>query len=311
MIFNLMNANNKTIDENDYPVAKALNESVNSIFFFILSFQTIGTHKEYSPDELNRAYLFLVNELEMIYDRNPKLAELKPEPTWRKFDIIKDKIYVVQKYLEEHDTMKDHILQIEKLCILSEHETPKLSLNQTKYIENTKILSDKYMGLIIEKIEENKEDAKEEHWMNNPRNLRIWCVENYRVEYKPDGTILVNDVLTLKKIHAGSTAERLLEQCVKSPNKLFKPNLGQTARNLSTVLSSAGFKPSLRDIFFPIVSEENGVIFRPTVGRDQLLKDRIDTYEIDSVLYNAGAEKAPRPKEELHALGFNHPDDED
>lgn len=305
-----MNAQNHTIDPNDYPVAKALNESMNGIFSIIHCFQIIGMHKEFDTNELNRAYIFLVSELETLYDRNPKLAEIKPGPIWREFDIIKNKIYVIQKYLEKHDTTRDHILRIEKLCILSEHETPKLSPNQQKYIESTKKVVDKHLKLLTDALEKNqKEDAADES-INDPRNHRFWCIKEYKVVYKPDGTILVNDVLILKKIHAGSTAERLLEQSVKNPNKLFKPELGQTARNLSTVISSAGFRPTLREIFFPIVSDENGVIFRPTVSRDELIKDRIDTYEIDWILWRAGAEIAVRPEEELIAHGIAAPDDD-
>lgn len=306
-----MNANDQTLDANDYPVAKALNESVDRIFFIIRSYQVVAPMKEFEPDELNRAYIFLLNELEVLYDRNPKLAGIKPEPVWKKFDILRDKMYELQKYLEEHDTTRAHILRVEKLCILSEHEIPKLSTDQQKYLNDSKAITDKYLGLIIKDIDKKSKDEDENDLHNDPRNRRYWCIEKYNVDYKPDGTILVNDVLILKKIHAGSTAERLLEQSVKNPNKLFKPKLGQTARNLSTVISSAGFKPTLREIFFPIVSDENGVIFRPTVSRDVVLKDKIDTYEIDWILWNAGAEIAVRPKEELIAFGIASPDDDE
>jgi hypothetical protein len=204
---------------NDFAVAKALNESVNSIFSLIPFYQIIGPLKEFNADELNRAYLLLVNELKQIYDRNLKLAAINPEPTWRKFDIIKDKIYKVQKYLEEHDTMQPHILQVEKLCILSEHETPELNQKQEKYIGDVKKLSNKYLVLLTEALDKLPKDNKEEELQKDPRNRRIWCIEEYSVIYKPDGTILVNNALKLKKIHAGSTAERLLEQSVKNPNE--------------------------------------------------------------------------------------------
>lgn len=43
--------------------------------------------------------------------------------------------------------------------------------------------------------------------------------------YKQDGTVLINDVLRLKKVHAGSISEHLLEQCIKNPNKLLSLSL--------------------------------------------------------------------------------------
>lgn len=311
MIFNLMNAKQETPNTNDYAVARALNESVKSIFFIIRAYQIIGPRNEFNADELNRAYIFLVNELETLYDHNSKLAEIKPEPTWKFFDVIKDKIYVIQKYNEEHDTMEAHILRVEKLCILSEQEVPQLSAKQKKYIDDMKTLFDKYIKLIKEVVEKIPKDTIEEDLQKDPRNRRFWCIEQYSVIYKPDGTILINNALKLKKIHAGSTAERLLEQSEKNPNQLFKPNLGQTARNLSTVLSSAGFNPTLRELFFPIVSEDKGVIFRPTVTRTEVLNERIDTFELDTILYKAGAEISVRPEEELVSLGMARPSDDD
>ncbi len=141
----------------------------------------------------------MVNELETLYESNPNLAEIKPEPTWRKYDVIKDKIYAVQKYLEEYDTTDAHILRIEKLCILSERETPQLSAKQQKYIDDTKVMFENYMKILMEEHEKARKDTTEEELRNDPRNLRFWCIEEYSVNYKPDGTILINKVYKLKK----------------------------------------------------------------------------------------------------------------
>lgn len=305
-----MKATQQPISSNDYAVAKALNGSVNSIFSIIGFYQIIGPHKEFDPEELNRDYILLVNELELLYDRNPRLAEIKPDPTWRHFEIIKDKLYSIKKYLEENGEGHDHYIRLEKLCILSGQETPQLSTKQKRYIDDARTLFDKYMNIVVEEIKKLPEDNTQEELGKDPRNLRYWCIQEYSVIYKPDGTILINNALKLKKIHAGSTAERLLEQSVRNPNTLFKPDLGQTARNLSTVLSSAGFSPILRELFFPIVSEDKGVIFRPKVTRDEVLDERINTYEIDTILAKAGAEIAVKSSEELIAIGLAAPDED-
>lgn len=301
----------QTTGDNDYADARALNDSVNSIFSIIHFYQIVGPHKQFDPEGLNRTYLFLVNELEAIYDRNPKLAEIKPEPNWRHFEIIKGKLLSVQHYLEENDQSQDHNLRLEKLCILSGQETPQLTARQKKYVDDVKTLFDKYMKIVVEEIKKLPEDNTREELEKDPRNLRYWCIQEYTVVYKPDGTILINNVLKLKKIHAGSTAERLLEQAIKNPNTLFKPDLGQTARNLSTVISSAGFNPTLRELFFPIVSDDKGIIFRSKVSRDDAINDRIDTYELDALLAKSGAEITVRPSEELIAIGLASPDDDE
>lgn len=290
---------------NDYAVAYALNESVNSIISIIAFFQVIGTHKEFDPLELNRMYILLVFELETLYDRNPKLAEIKPEPIWRHFDIIKDKLHDVEIFaLEESNSNRSHLARVEKLCILSGEVSPVFTDKQQRFIDETKKISEKYSGMLLKEV---KKMPIDETLNPDTTNVRAWCIEEYTVIYKPDGTILINNVLKLKKIHAGSTVERLLEQSIKNPNILFKPNLGQTARNISTVLSSAGFTPILRDIFFPIVSDDKGIIFRPKVSREETLTERINTNEIDTLLVESGAQIALRPEEELVVLGLVAP----
>lgn len=304
MLLNHMDEKIQSSSGNDYAVAKALNESVDHIFSLIGFYQIIGPLKEFDPLELNRTYILLVNELETLYGRNPKLAEIRPEPTWKRFEVIKDKLYTIQKYLEANETDHSHINKIEKLCILSDQESPNLSVKQKQLIDDTKGLSEKYFDLIVEAT---KHLPVDESLNPDTSNARAWCIKEYTVTYKPDGTILVNNALKLKKIHAGSTVERLLEQAVKNPNTLFKPDLGQTARNISTVLSSAGFTPILRELFFPIVSDDKGIIFRPEVTREQTFTDRINTSEIDTILAESGAEISVRPEEELVAIGLVAP----
>lgn len=280
MLINPMNTTDKPDNSYDYPVAMALNESVKSLFSVIRFYQIIGPLKEFDPAEINRLYILLVNELEILYDRSPKLAQIKPEPVWRKFDVIKNKIYSVQKYLEEHDTTDDHILRIEKLCILSEHEIPKLSSKQKKFIDDMKNLTKKYLEMLAVEIEKQPKDDYE---------MPTFYIPEFTFTYKQDGTVLINDVLKLKKVHAGSISEHLLEQCMKNPDQLFKPNLGRTSRNISTILSSIGITPIMRDLFFPIVSNDKGVLFRPKITFSEALDDRISTRKFEEELIEHGA----------------------
>ena len=81
---------------------------------------------------------------------------------------------------------------------------------------------------------------------------------------------------------------------MKYPNTLFKPDLGQTSRNLSTVLSSAGFTPTLRRLFFPIVSKSKGILFRPTVTRQQADDEKLDTSDLDLKLKELDTASEPK-----------------
>jgi hypothetical protein len=274
-----MEAMKQQTSSNDYAVAKALNNCVIDLFLTISNYQIIGPLKEFDPNELNRIYILLVDELEKIYDRNPKLTEIKPEPTWRQFEMLKGSLPTIQKYLEVHDPGKQHRDKVERLCIVAGSEKPDYSPAQKKIVDSSKAIHDKYIKLVIREIKT----------LPPAEQYREWYIPEYKLTYKLDGSILINEVLKLKKVHIDSAIDRLMEQAIKNPNKPFRPKIGQTARNLSTVISSAGFTPTLREIFFPIVSEENGIVFRPRVTFAEVLADRIDTSRLDKKLVDAGA----------------------
>ena len=269
----------KSNGNNDFAVAKTLNESVISLFEILMMYQVIVRHEKFDKDELNRAYIFLVDELQKIYDRNPELQDIKPEPTWKKFDLLLP-MYDVSKYLEDDDGGKSHNARVEKLSMLAGEEEPRLTDDQKKLAEYVNTLVNKYTEIIIE---EHKKSPK------NEVDLPTFYIHKFTLTYKQDGTVLINDVLKLKKVHAGSISEHLLEQCIKNPNKLFKPKLGRTSRNISTILSSIGITPIMRDLFFPIVSDERGVLFRPVVTFREALNDRIRTREFEEELMKHGA----------------------
>lgn len=283
-----MEAPNHSTNNDDYIAAKILNNRILHIFHYIKVADEVGIIEGGEIDELNRVYILLVDELQRLYEQNPELAAIKPEPLWKRFDVLKTATWDITEYLENEDYGQAHYARIDRLCILAGVEDAGLSptTRQYKLIESADAALNKYSQLLHDVNNKIREDIK--------TNVQI---DEYSLIYKPDGTILINDVLKLKKVHAGSTTERLLEQAVKRPSELFKPDLGQTSRNLSTVLSGAGFTPALRQLFFPTVSKSKGVVFRPTVTREQADADNIDTAELDQKLKDLGAETEPKTPE--------------
>jgi hypothetical protein len=63
---------------------------------------------------------------------------------------------------------------------------------------------------------------------------------------------------------------------------------------LSTILNSAGFTSSIRQIFFPTVSKSKGIVFRNIVTRKQADDEKIDTTELDLKLKVLGAITEPK-----------------
>ena len=271
---------------NDYAVAKALNESVTGIILMIFIADVAGAPEEYEIKELNRAYVLLVNELQNLYDHNSKLAAIKPKPIWQIFDVLKTSTWEINAYLNEenNDYGNAHTARVEKLCIIAGIDDPEYTPEQKKLVEYAETITKKYGNMLDATILTEYRAKKENDWQ----------IPEYTLAYKPDGSILINDVLKLKKAHAGSTTERLLEQALKHPNELFKPDLGQTSRNLSTVINSAGFTPTLRQLFFPTVSKDKGIVFRPTISREQADSANIDTSTLDLKLKELGAVTEPK-----------------
>lgn len=133
----------KSNGNNDFAVAKALNKSVISLFELLMMYQIIVRHEKFDKDELNRAYIFLVDELQKIYDKNPELQNIKPEPTWKKFDLLIP-MYDVSKYLEDDDGGKSHNARVEKLvCLLARKNLGSLD-DQKKLVEYVNTLVNKY-----------------------------------------------------------------------------------------------------------------------------------------------------------------------
>jgi len=275
-----MEATNKASQANDYAVAKALNDLVKGIIVLVYAGYGQELAKDRDIEGLNRAYILLNQELENIYSRHPELQGLKPEPIWKRFDVLKGSSEAIADYISDSDdTGYDHILRVEKLCIIAGVDMPEYTADQQELIKSTNVTTGDYVKKLKGALASKKSSAKFTYG---------WEIFEYGLTYKQDGTILINQVLKLKKVHAGSITEKLLEQSMKNPNTKFKPNLGKTSRNMSTIISSAGFTPVLRDLFFPTVNNDV-VVFRPYVSKLQADIERIDRAELDLHLRELGA----------------------
>lgn len=275
-----MKSTNIPSQANDYAVAKALNDLVNGIMVQVYAGTGLDLTKDKDIDGLNRAYILLSQELEKLYARYPELQELKPEPIWKRFEVLKSNCEAIAGYINDSDDFGyDHNLRVEKLCIINRTDTPEYTADQQELVKYTDAIKTDYTKKVKKAVASKEVSEKVTYG---------WEIMNYYLTYKPDGTILINDVMKLKKVHAGSITEKLLEQSIKNPNTKFKPNLGMTSRNISTIISSAGFTPVLRDLFFPTVSGDT-IVFRPYVSKLQADLERIDRTELDLHLRELGA----------------------
>ncbi len=275
-----MEATNKPSKANDLALAKVMNKEIYSTFVIVWTGDVVGVSEYHEIPNLNRAYVLLVNELEKIYSRNPELLEISPKPIWRRFNMLKNFTAEISDYVsEENGWDLVHIARIERLCIIAGVDDPVFTPEQQKLIDDIDTYRKKYATKTTEKMDSKDKDRQ---------------IPSYNLTYELDGAVLINNVFRLKKAHVVSSTERLLEQALKGPYELFKPDIGQTSRNLSTVLSSAGFTKELRQLFFPTVSNSKGIIFRPTISRKQADDEGIDTTELDIKLKELGVETEPK-----------------
>lgn len=268
-------------NDNDYAVARLLNTVLLQIVQLVREIDALDLPEDYDwkLDELNRVYVILVNELEELYKHNPKLAGIEPKPFWAKYNILTPYYWEILRYLNEQVQEKGqaHMNQLDRLCIIANSRKPKLSPEYLKLLEQAFTAIANYKT-VLKDAESDKAEVDDEYFNDDG-----WYIPEYFVSYK-NGEIVINNTLILKKTHIGSTIDQLLEQAFKNPNTLFTPKLPATARNLSTVLSSAGFDSIQRQLFFPKLSLTKGVLFRPRVTFEQVQKDNIDTTGLDLVL---------------------------
>lgn len=276
-----METTEQPVNNNDLPLAKAFNTILLTIVDAVRKAKALNLPEDYEIGELNRTYVLLVNELENLYQHNQKLVEIRPQPFWIKFDVLKNQSWRILDYLDDPVNEKDeeHITRLEKLCIIANKETPEFSSEQLEFSRAAfKAILDYH-----EKLEGVRSDIAE-------ISDDSWYIPKYWIDYGVDGTIMINGVLKLKKTHIDSAIDNLMEQAFNNHNELFTPKLPSTARNLSTMLSSAGFTPVLRQIFFPIADKRKGVLFRPTLTFEEATSDGIETTELDLLLKALGAE---------------------
>lgn len=264
---------------NDYAVVHYLNNLAIALFEMVANYSNLPDTKA-----INRSYILITNEIKLLYARNPELEAIKESICWQSFDRlehIENDIWDYKQY-NESDYGISHNAQVNTLCILKGKETPEFTPELKNIIDEAEA-NGKAFHSILE--EENNEEPN-------------WFIPEYKLTYKIDGSIVINDVLTVKKTQSGLASDKLMTQAFQNEGNQFKPDFGKNySRNLTTTLSGMGFKKNqaLQQLFFPVASNSEGVVFRSSVTRDEAIKDRINTQKLDAQLKKLGARTEDRP----------------
>ncbi|RZK09550.1 MAG: hypothetical protein EOO43_21175 [Flavobacterium sp.] len=68
----------QTTSNTDFALAKVLNTVLLEIIDLIRKTKSLDLPEDYELNDLNRTYVLFVDELEKLYERNTKLAEITP-----------------------------------------------------------------------------------------------------------------------------------------------------------------------------------------------------------------------------------------
>lgn len=273
---------NEPANSNDYALAKKLDFTATNLVHGLCDMLRHLEFLDYDEEfyriikNANRAYILLVQELDVIYSRNESLAKLNEDPStlavWKYFDVIAGNEIAISKFSQGFKNLinyQDHSVQVERLAIIAGQEEATLTSKLKKLIEEAEIA-----GAMASQHGQKK----------IPRNI-----SSYKLEYKDDGSIVVNGVLSLKKTQSGSAPRKLMEQAIKHPYESFKPELGQLSRSFSSVLNDMGITGTIKKIFFPVANKDE-VLFRPIVDRSRAENEQIKMLdELDKQLKDLGA----------------------
>jgi hypothetical protein len=286
-----MGTTKQQANDNDYAVARELHHRANEFLMAVArlneAYNYDDPYAEYHEVImlLNRPYVLVVHELEKLYRKNKTLTKLNEEPktkaTWTLFNTIESNDQDIYTYVREHNSTEDfaHLAQANRLAIIAGIETPKFTPEQKKIIGQ----ADEAFVTFVKRHAEWRAKRPQK------KSKGYHYILDYKLKYEVNGSIVINDVLVLKKTQSGSAPRKLMEQALKHPYELFKPELGQLNRNLSNVLSDMGITGTLKELFFPIANKD-GVKFRPVVSYMTAEKERIDTNELEKKLKELGAE---------------------
>lgn len=123
---------------NDYALAKLLNEYAIKIF---TSLDVTGSIPDYS--DLNRSYIFIVDELKEIYARQPELQKIGSSICWQ----VIDNLELFHENIGEYKTLEfeythsgadygeEHNSKVSRLCIKAKIDKPDLTPHLQQLLE--------------------------------------------------------------------------------------------------------------------------------------------------------------------------------
>lgn len=230
------------------------NEAVSKLIF-------VGT------ENLNKLYVFAVRTLEILYEENPVLSDIKARPIWEDIKILDDNFKDIAGYNEQ----QKHINELKRILILEKRKNDVVELNpkELKFLEkiNNEIQS-------IQKQLDEKFKKRDKFVIDRDKVY-------FKLERYDDYALYINGHCLIKP--RNGAGENIIDRCLKFPNKKIEVGDLKNTQRIETILNGMKFDTKLRKLFFPSIGKTT-IFFRPIITGEDIIKEQIDISGLENWL---------------------------
>lgn len=218
-------------------------------------------------ENLNKLYVFAVRTLEILYEGNPVLLDIKTRPIWENIKILDDNF----KDIASYDEQQKHINELKKIWILEKrkNDVVKLSPKELKLLEK---INDEIQS--IQKQLDEKLEKRDKFVID--RDKLYFKLERYN-----DYALYINGHFLIKP--RGGIGERIIDEGFRKPNKKIELPITKTSKKIVSIINDMKFDAKLRKLFFPLIREHE-IVFRPKVFGKDIINEQIDISGLENWL---------------------------
>lgn len=218
-------------------------------------------------ENLNKLYVFAVRTLEILYEGNPVLLDIKARPIWENIKILDDNF----KDIASYDEQQKHINELKKIWILEKrkNDVVKLSPKELKFLEK---INDEIQS--IQKQLDEKLEKRDKFVID--RDKLYFKLERYN-----DYALYINGHFLIKP--RGGIGERIIDEGFRKPNKKIELPITKTSKKIVSIINDMKFDAKLRKLFFPLIREHE-IVFRPKVFGKDIINEQIDISGLENWL---------------------------
>ena len=218
-------------------------------------------------ENLNKLYVFAVRTLEILYEGNPVLLDIKARPIWENIKILDDNF----KDIASYDEQQKHISELKKIWMLEKrkNDVVKLSPKELKFLEKINDEIQSIQKQLDEKLEKRDKSVID-------RDKLYFKLERYN-----DYALYINGHFLIKP--RGGIGERIIDEGFRKPNKKIELPITKTSKKIVSIINDMKFDAKLRKLFFPLIREHE-IVFRPKVFGKDIINEQIDISGLENWL---------------------------